>query len=519
MSRKSILFVIVGVASLSACAAVGPNYHEPRTATPGAYLESGSGSLSATAGGGADVAQWWTQFRDPELERLALMALRENPDIESGVSRIREARQQEIIAGAQGKPQVNLDGSVNNTMLSKNAGFSQLAKAFGGGGSSGGGSGGGSGGSGSGGSGSGGSGTGGGGPTTGIGLPGTDFTTYTLGFDASWEIDVFGGVRRSVESARDQTGVQLWSLRDTEVSLSAEVATDYLSLRSLQQQILVANRETARQQDLLKLVKARRTAGLAADLDVEQQQTQVANSLSQTPTLEANARAEIHALGVLTGQSPEALADELTPTRATPTVPPQVPVGLPSDLLRRRPDVRQAERQLASATANIGVATAALYPRFSLTGSADLISESLKNLISPNSLQTSITGAVTWPIFDAGKGRANVRTAREKEVQAYAAYRKSVLGALKDVEDALSRYGAEQRRNAALGLAALSADRAYREAEGRYRSGLADFTTVLNSEGALFSAESQKAQSDGALATDLVSLYKALGGGWESQAS
>ncbi|HEY3812556.1 MAG TPA: efflux transporter outer membrane subunit [Caulobacteraceae bacterium] len=496
MHRTAIFVGICGAALLSACAAVGPNYHEPNMPTPPAYLESANGTSVAQA----DVARWWTQFHNPELERLTLLALRDNPDIESGFSRIRQAREQEIIAGAQAKPQVNLDADANNTMLSKNAGLSNLAKAFGGGGS------GGSGGGGS-----------GGGPTSGIGLPGTDFTTYTLGFDASWEIDVFGGVRRSVEAAKDQTGAQRWSLRDTQVSLSAEVATDYLNLRALQQQIIVAERETGRQADLLKMVKARRAAGLAADLDVEQQATQLASSQAQTPTLQAQARADIHALGVLTGQAPEALAQELTPPDATPAAPPQIPVGLPSDLLRRRPDVRQAERQLAAATADVGVATAALYPKFTLTGSADLISESLKNLISPNSLQTSITGAMTWPVFDAGKGKANVRAAREKRIQAYAAYRKTVLGALKDVEDALSRYGAEQRRNAALAQAAATADHAYREAQGRYRSGLADFTTVLNSEGALFTAESQKAQSDGALATDLVSLYKALGGGWESQ--
>jgi NodT family efflux transporter outer membrane factor (OMF) lipoprotein len=489
-------------ALLAACT-VGPNYHTPPTPTPPAYQEAAASPAVGAAT--PDLTVWWSQFRDPTLDSLVARALAGNLDVATAASKIRQAREQIIIARAPLFPQVQGDANVNNTMLSKNAGFSQLASAFGGGGSSG--KGGGSGGSGSGGS-------SGGGSTMGLGLPGTDFTTYTVGFDASWELDLFGQTRRGIEAARGRAEAQVWSLRDTEVSVASEVAVDYLTLRSVQQQIAVAQKEADRQRQLFALVNARRESGFDTRLETSQQRTQLTAALAQIPPLEAQARAQIHALGVLTGLPPEALSAELTPTAATPVPPPAVPVGLPSELLRRRPDIRQAERNLAAATADVGVAVGNLYPQINLTGSVDLISESLKTLVSANSLQTSATAALVQTIFDAGRNRANIRAMKEARQQAYYAYEKAVLTALQDVEDALSRYGAEQRRNAQLRASAEAAERAFGVAEDRYKSGLSDFINVLNTEGAVFTAEQQLAQSDGQLDQDLVSLYKALGGGW-----
>jgi NodT family efflux transporter outer membrane factor (OMF) lipoprotein len=413
------------------------------------------------------------------------------------VSKIRQARQQVIIAGAAALPQIDASGSVNNTMLSKNAGISQIASAFGGGG--------------------GGKTGGAGGATTGIGLPGTDFTTYSVGFDASWELDLFGQTRRSVEAARGRVEAEVWSLHDTEVSVAAEVAVDYLTLRSLQRQIDVAEREEAREQQLLALIEARRQAGFATRLEVSQQQNQLATAKSQRPTLEAEARGEVHALGVLLGQPPEALSAELTPVAAPPSPPPAVPVGLPSELLRRRPDVRLAERNLAAATADVGVAVGDLYPQINLTGSGDLISASLKNLVSGNSIQTSLTAALVEHVFDGGRIRANISAKKEARIQAYLAYQKAVLTALKDVEDALARYGAEERRNAELRESAQAARVAFDMADDRYKSGLSDFINVLQTEAALYAAETQLAESDGLVDQDLVSLQKALGGGWSEK--
>jgi len=484
----------LAAAALAACT-VGPNYKAPEMPTPPAFQETAAVPGATT--GSPDLRTWWSQFRDPTLDSLVQRAMAGNLDVATEVSRIREARQQVVIAGAAALPHVDLSPSVNNTMLSKNAGLSQLAGAFTGGGNPG---------------------SGAGGGQVGIGLPGTDFTTYSVGFDASWELDLFGQTRRSVEAARGRVEAQQWSLHDTQVSVVSEVAVDYLTLRSLQRQIAVAKDEEARQGELLTLVKARRDAGFATRLEVSQQENQLATAQSQRPTLEAEARGEIHALGVLIGQPPEALSAELTPVAAPPAPPPTVPVGLPSELLRRRPDIRVAERNLAAATADVGVAVGDLYPQINLTGSADLISESLKNLVSGNSIQTSLTAALVQHVFDGGKIRANISAKKEVRIQAYLAYQKAVLTALKDVEDALSRYGAEQRRNGQLRTAAQTARVAFDMANDRYKSGLADFINVLQTQAALYQAETQLAESDGLVDQDLVSLEKALGGGWTQTA-
>jgi NodT family efflux transporter outer membrane factor (OMF) lipoprotein len=503
MRRRRAEGALLGVAMAAALAGctVGPNYQAPPMPTPSAYQEAAASP--GTAAATPDLAQWWSQFHDPTLDSLVTRALSGNLDVAAEVSKIREARQQVIIAGAAALPHIDLSPSVNNTSLSKNAGLSQLAGAFSGGGGKGGGAGG----------------SGAGGGTVGIGLPGTDFTTYSVGFDASWELDLFGQTRRSVEAARGRVEAQVWSLRDAEVSAASEVAVDYLTLRSLQRQIDVALREESRQQQLLVLIQARRQAGFATRLEVSQQQNQLASAQSQRPTLEAQARGEIHALGVLIGQPPEALSAELTPVAAPPAPPPTVPVGLPSELLRRRPDVRMAERNLAAATADVGVAVGDLYPQINLTGSADLISESLKNLVSGNSIQTSLTAMVVEHIFDGGRIRANISARKEARIQAYLAYQKAVLGALRGVEDALSRYGAEQRRNAQLRASAEAAEAAFETADARYKSGLSDFINVLQTEAALYAAQSQLAESDGFVDQDLVSLEKALGGGWSATSS
>ncbi|HEY1425586.1 MAG TPA: efflux transporter outer membrane subunit [Caulobacteraceae bacterium] len=479
------------MASTLAACTVGPNYTTPVVPTPPAYQEAAAvaGASAATP----DLREWWSQFHDPTLDSLVARALAGNLDVASGVSRIREARQQVIIAGAAALPHVDFSPTVNNTKLSKNAGLSQLAGAFSGGGNPN---------------------SGAGGGRTGIGLPGTDFTTYSVGFDASWELDLFGQTRRAVEAARGRVEAQVWSLHDTEVSVASEVAADYLTLRAVQRQIDVALREETRQRELLALVDAKRRSGFATQLEVSQQQNQLAAASAERPTLEAQARGEIHALGVLIGQPPEALSAELTPVAAPPAPPPSVPVGLPSELLRRRPDVRQAERNLAAATADVGVEVGDLYPQVNLTGSADLISQSLKNLVSGNSIQTSLTAALVEHVFDGGRIRANISARKEARIQAYLAYQKAVLTALKDVEDALSRVGAEQRRNHELRASAEAARVALAMAEARYKSGVADFIDVLQTEAALYSAETQLAESDGLLDQDIVSLQKALGGGW-----
>ncbi|MGI4879201.1 MAG: TolC family protein, partial [Janthinobacterium lividum] len=304
-------FALLPLVALAACA-VGPNYVDPRPPVPPAFTEARAASITTASD---DPAQWWHRFGDPELDRLIGLALRGNLDVQSARTRIAAARAQEREALAARLPTLDAQAGLNRVDFSKNAGISSLASAFGGGGSS--------------------------APSgQGIALPGSGITTFSLGLDASWELDLFGGVQRSIEGARARTAAAEWNVRDLQVSLAAEVASDYLMLRSLQNQTAIARAELARQQATLRLVSARRQVGLVAELPVSQQSLQLSNVTATLPQLEARAREQIHALGVLAGDEPGAWSAELTPVGLVPPPPPTVPVGLPSDLLRRRPDIR-----------------------------------------------------------------------------------------------------------------------------------------------------------------------------------
>lgn len=481
----------VALGTLSACT-VGPSYHRPDVAVPAAYSATRA-QPALPMGAGPD--HWWQQFADPELSALMTRALSGNLDLLAAASRIRAAREQLILAGAARLPSVNADASANETHLSQNSGISEFAKLLGGGAS------GGQGGSGN-------------AASSGFGVPGTSFATYSIGFDASWEIDAFGGVRRSIQAAQARAEQALWSLRDSEVSVTAEVATDYFALRSLQRQIAITRDEIDSQRHMLALVQARQQAGFVTGLDVQQQTAQLALTESTLPALDAQALGQIHALAVLVGQAPEALESELTPARPLPAVLLQVPVGMPSDLLRRRPDIRVAERALAASNADIGVAVAALFPQIDLSGALDLVSLDLTHLLEGASRQYTATGAISWPIFAGGEVRANIRLKKEQDQQALYAYSSSVLGALRDVEDSLQRYADEKRTNDALRRAVDGSTGATRIARFQYQAGLTDFSSVLTAQDTELRAQSELAQSNGDLARDLASIYKAIGGGW-----
>jgi len=503
---RRFAFLCVSALALAGCAAVGPTYKAPRIAAPAAY--QGAAALASTPRTAvndqeADLSRWWLGFSDPELQRLIERAMDANLNLDQAASRIREARYQEIVAGAPGLPQVNATGNAQHEHISKNAFPPGFASLLGGGGS--GGSAGGSGGSSSGGSSS---------SSSVFALPGSGINLYQVGFDASWEIDVFGGVRRAVEAAKAQAQAAVWSRRDAEVSLAAEVASAYFSLRADQRRIAVYQAEVQRQQGLFTLIRDRRSVGVATSLDTERQQNQIANAQARLPALQADAAAQIHALGVLLGEPPEDLAQELSQAAPIPAPPPAIPAGLPSDLLARRPDVRQAERNLAAASARIGVATAELYPQITITGSADLVSTALKTLLRWSSRQYSIAGAVNWPLLDGGKAHADIAIAREQYLQALDGYRNALLTALRDVEDALSRCAADQAQGQALARSLQSAGRTETIARQQYEVGLVDYSDVLNANAGVLSAEDQIAQNDAALSRDTASLYKALGGGW-----
>jgi NodT family efflux transporter outer membrane factor (OMF) lipoprotein len=479
-------FAFLLMVSLTGCT-VGPNYHKPDVAVPASYQEvpasKNSAPLSVPTSSQADLSHWWTQFNDLELETLISRALKSNLDLLTAASRAREAREQEIIAGAAALPHVSAAGTAVN-LHSNSDMFSSIAA---------------------------------GGPS-GPPMPGsTNIRLYSLGFDATWEVDLFGGARRGVEAAKANTQAALWQMRDGEVSLTAEIAEDYITLRATQARTAILRSEAQRQNAVLELTRARARAGFVTQLDVNQQSTLVTQTRAQVPELQAQVRAMEHAIAVLLGEQPETMVKELDGTATLPMIPSALPVGLPSELLRRRPDIREAERRLAAATANIGVAVADLYPKLNLIGLLSMSSNSLGGLVSTNNLGEIGVGSIMWPLFEGGKTHANIRTKKEQAKQAYYAYQKAVLGALQDTEDALARYMTEQQRLMELRRAVQSATSSAMIAEQQYRAGLVTYVNVLTAQSNELSARNQLMQSQQALETNLVSLYKALGGGWQSE--
>ena len=467
---------LLAATALTGCTTVGPDYRQPDVPTPAQYAESdGSAGLSD-----AELAGWWRAFDDSKLDTLVNRALAQNLDVQAATARIREARAGETVAGAASQPQLDAQGSVTRQRISENA--LPIPPGAGTGGS--------------------------------FGLPGAEFTTFRAGFDASWEIDLFGRTRRSIEAASARSGAALWNRRDVQVSVAAEVADAYLSLRTLQTRIATAEAELARQQRFERLVAARVRAGLITGQDLEQQSSERATAAAALPALQAQADVRIHALGVLTGGTPEAMIAELSHPAAMPPVPPAIPAGLPSDLLRRRPDIRAAERELAASSADIGIAVADLYPRISLTAAPALVSTALGSLLEWGSRSFSAGAAIDWPLFNGGRTRGNIAVANARQEQALIAYRKAVLRALQDVEDALSRTDGDRRQLADLNLAVRNAARAEDIARTRYRGGLVSYSDVLLAQGRRIKLEDQVMEIRGALARDSVVLFKAMGGGW-----
>jgi len=482
MRKRNIL--LVSALALAACT-VGPNYSKPDLAVPATY----AGPQGAPPPGQAiDPARWWEAFADPKLTDLINRALKDNPDMAMAASRVRQARLGEIQARAQYKPVVNADANATDVKFSKNAGFATLARAFSGGGNS--------------------------GPPSGVALPGDSIKTFAVGFDASWELDIFGGGRRGVEAALARTEAAEWNQRDAAVTLAAEVADAYFALRLDQEQIAVLDSEIDRQSRALQIASNISKVGLTPSIDVTRQNGNITATRARLEPLKADLDVRKHALGVLIGQPPEALMAELSGPLPALVPTPEIPAGLPSDLLRRRPDIRAAERNLAASTADIGVAVADLYPKFSLTGMAQLISTSLGSLFAGDSLQLTGTGQATFPLLDWGKRKATVKIRKEQREQAYQDYRLTVLQALRDVEDPLSKIDAERRRNALLRQALADADRTAAADQARYQAGLVAQDTVINTQVDVLRAKENLANSDAQLRQLSVALFKAMGGGW-----
>jgi NodT family efflux transporter outer membrane factor (OMF) lipoprotein len=475
----------VGAVLLAGCK-VGPDYETPDVAVPENWNATAS-SVPTTQPAAAAVTQWWTTFNDPVLNELVGDAVRANLDLRIAAARLREARALRRVAGSGLFPMLDATGSYQRSRQSENLEGFDVGVDGGHGGV-------------------------GGVPQFNLG---EEMDLYQAGFDASWELDVFGGVRRSIEAADADVQAAIEDARDVYVTLLAELARNYVDLRGLQRQLVIARQNLGSQEETLELTRARFNAGLVGELDVARARTQVKTTESVIPALEVQVLAAAHRIEVLRGLHPGALSEVLLVEAPLPAVPPAVPVALPSDLLRRRPDIRRAERQLAAATARVGVATAELFPRFSLTGSFGFQSSDASDLADSDSRAWSVGPAVRLPLFDRGRIRANVVAENARQQAALAAYERAILVALEDVENALIAHAKELQRRQALAEAVEAARRSVALATELYSRGLTDFLAVLEAQRSQFEVEDRLAESDRLVAANVVGLYKALGGGWE----
>jgi len=415
----------------------------------------------------AAIGNWWGTLNDPELTAMIDRAVKANLDLKVASSRLLEARAARRVTRAGLLPQV----SSSNT-IQRLRGGPDLRTPF-------------------------------------------ETNVFQFGFDASWEIDLFGGRRRALEAATADVAAVAEARRDTLVSVLAEVARNYSELRGFQRRLEITSRNIALQSDSLELTRVRAEAGLGTQFDVERQGAQLESTRALVPSLEAAESRTIHRLGVLLGEEPGALLAELTQKKPLPTAPPSVPVGLPADLLKRRPDIRQAEARVAAETARVGVARADLFPKILLNGAAGRQAPGPSGLTLGVSNFFALGPAITLPIFTAGKIRANIEAQKQRLDQALTEYRSTVLRSLEETENSLVAYGREKERRARLMAAVEASRQATTLADELYTRGLADFLSVLDAQRQQLAAEDDLAQSETAVIADLVSLYKALGGGWE----
>lgn len=491
-SRSSAaLSIVVLAAVVQAGCAVGPTYHPPNVSVPDRWSvasppPAGTGSEQS---GAAALAAWWTVFQDPTLDQLIGRAVQSNLTLQQARARIVQARAARTSAAAGLWPSVAGTAS-NGTSSGPSGGGASVSP-----------------------------------PRRNL---------FQAGFDASWELDLFGGVRRSVEAATASLQAAVEDSRDVMVTLTAEVALDYVTLRGLQQQIAIAEQNLAAQRETADITRKRLSVGFVSGLDVANAEAQVATTQSAIPLLESARQQEIYALSVLLGREPLALVAELSPVQVArpapagteaglpggliPRASPAVPLGLPSELLQRRPDIRRAEAQLHGATAQVGVATANLFPKISLTGSAGWQKLTQGALLGAAGAFWSLVPSVTQSIFDAGRNRANVRVQEAVRDETLLAYRQTVLTALQDVESALIAYAKDQEHRGALADAVASNRTAVDLSTRLYTAGELDFLNLLTAQRNLYTSEDSLAQADRSIALDLIALYKALGGGWQAQA-
>jgi NodT family efflux transporter outer membrane factor (OMF) lipoprotein len=485
---------LMGCAMLG-CTSVGPEFSAPHEAVPDRFAGApapppGTPGAPEKPAGPQPSSFWWREFHDPELDRLESAAARENLDLKVAYLRFVESRLQVQQARAQGLPSLNASAKYTREQL----GIAGILKAQGltpG-------------------------------PTTAASTSALissleqPVNIWQVGFDASWELDLFGKVRRTVEAANAASTEALESRNDLLVTLQAEVAQTYLQLRGGQVLERVTRDQIAAQREVLELTRSRQMHGLAGEADVESAQAQLSNLESDLPPYDQSVASARHALAVLTGQPPEALDAEFAGTGELPALPQDVDAGVPATLARRRPDIRSSEAALHAATAQIGVSVAALFPDISLTGNYGLRNTGTRYLFDWASRFYTVAPQISLPIFHGGALIASVRLSKAEAVEAAVNYRKTVLSALQEVEDGLTAVHDDAARTSALKETVAADERAVAIDLDGYKRGLITYLSVLTVQLQAVAASQQLAEAMLTQSTDLVKLYKALGGGWEN---
>ena len=468
--RRPPFPAVIASLSVSACA-VGPSYVEPRpTISPGWMSAANEQPLDE---------EWWRSFNDPQLVELVELAVKNNYDVREAEARLREARAQRDVARGRAGPDAAITGTATENRISENG---QLPVAS---------------------------------------VPGFDprFSLFDIGFDASWEIDLWGRTRRSIEAADARAAAMQEARRNVVLQVIAEVVRSYVDLRGSQTRLSIAHADANAQQAIAALVEERFRSGEASRFDFVRADTQARAASVGLDGIEADAHAAAYRLSLLTGQAPGATALRLLSPGSLPFAPSQVTAGLPSELLRRRPDIRQAERELAAFTADIGVAKADLFPRLSLIGSIGQQAQSASDLASGASTRFQVGPSFHWPIFSMGRIRAQIRAADARADAAMIRYERSVTGALTDSETALNRYAAAQIMRQKAEGATTQAAAAVDLARQRYHAGEDDLTILLDAQSTYSAAERASLDARVGELMAVIALYKALGGGWEAAVS
>ena len=461
---KGIFFLIpLIIFSLSSCVTVGPDYTAPQMDTPENWRAGSSENVSSEEYD-KNLSEWWKNFNDPVLASLINRAMKNNLSIKQAAIRLSEARIRRGITESDKYPTVASSSSARKSRTANNSSKS-----------------------------------------------------YQLGLDSSWEIDLFGGIKRSLEAYDADIESAEESLNDTLISLAAEVALNYVNLRLYQAELKNTTASLKLREETFEIVSWRYEAGLVTELDLKSSESTLEQTRAQVPALQSNIDQVQNSIAVLLGCNPGTLKEELSPVKDVPELQDRtVKTGLPADILRQRPDLRKAERDLAAQTARIGVAKAELYPRITLSGSIGISALNTGALLDSDNITRSIGPSISWPVFNYGSIKKNVEIQKAETEQMLLQYKDLVLNAYKEVENSMSSCFYEQLKKEPLEKAVKASERSLEIARMQYSSGLIDFQSLLENERSLLSLQNQLIQSKGQMTINYINLYKALGGGWST---